>query len=77
MSPTTEVVICLLNDHRETKGITLQTISDSSGVTKGNLSRIFSGKKECTLRTARRIAESMGYTIGLKNYQRAKEQHSA
>ncbi|MBF0623871.1 MAG: helix-turn-helix transcriptional regulator [Magnetococcales bacterium] len=48
---------------REFRGLTLQTLADRVGVSKGYLSEIENGLKDGSVRVMKRVAEALGVTL--------------
>jgi len=48
---------------RHSRRLTLQQLADASGLTRGNASRLETGKHEPRIETLRRVAEALGVTV--------------
>ena len=56
-------VVTALKEARESRGLSLQDVSDRSGITRPSLSLLENGKGNPTLTTLRRVAEAIGVEI--------------
>lgn len=61
-----KVLVLLLKEIAESKGITQQQIADKSGLKRGNVSRVFGLSYTPTLKTFLRISTAVGINILLE-----------
>lgn len=73
MSPDTQAIITALSQAREHQGLTLQAISTKSGIPKGNLSRILSGKKAWNGDTITKVARALGLRIEVTGHRSTRK----
>lgn len=56
-------VMSVLKAARESSGLSLRELEESTGISRGNLSRLESGTSNPTIATLRRYAEAIGKTV--------------
>ena len=64
MGPEFEIISAMI-DIRNQKGLTQQDLSELSGITQADISRIERGDRNPGIRTVQKLANAMGFSIGL------------